>query len=192
MEPSAWIHFADSVGANVRNAIANVLGRSGLSVAVMPPEPVGYGLILLNAVDDRILECIRVASRNAVVLVLAVEPCRVAPRELWALLHAGAVDVLLWPKVPASADQVCARLARLCTVRRITESPRVSEALVGISAAWRCLLRQVVELAVFSRGPLLITGESGTGKELIARLIHDLDRRSVKIFRDISKKNKEG
>jgi transcriptional regulator with GAF, ATPase, and Fis domain len=180
MEPSAWIHFFDTVLSQVRDAVVSVLSRSGLTPAAMPAEPEGYGLMVLNAVDDRVLECIRVASRRAVVIVLAVAPCRVAPLELWALLRAGAADVLLWPTVPASADQVSARLARLSTVRGITESPRVSEALVGSSAAWRCLLRQVVELAVFSRGPSLITGESGTGKELIARLIHDLDRRSDK------------
>ncbi len=180
MQPSAWIHFFDPVLAQVREAVVSVLNRSGLCPIAMPAEPAGYGLMVLNAVDDRVLDRVRFASRRADVLVLAVTPCRVKQPELWALLRAGAADVMLWPTVPASADQVSARLARLSTVRDIVESSRVRQALVGASAAWRCLLRHVVEVAVFSRGPVLVTGESGTGKELIARLIHDLDRRTGK------------
>jgi len=180
MEPSPWIHFFDSVPSQVRDDVLALLGGGGVRAAAMPAEPEGYGLMVLNAVDDMVLECIRMASRRAVVLVLAVAPCHVAPDELWALLRAGAADVLLWPTLPVSADQVSARLARLSTVRAIVESPRVSQALVGSSTAWRCLLRHVVELAVYARGPVLVTGESGTGKELIARLIHDLDDRADK------------
>ncbi|HSV80738.1 MAG TPA: sigma 54-interacting transcriptional regulator [Ramlibacter sp.] len=180
MEPSTWIHFFETVPPQVRAAVVSVLSRSGLAPVAMPAEPDGYGLMALSTVDDRVLECIRAASRRAVVLVLAVAPCHVTPPELWALLQAGAVDVMLWPTVPASADQVSARLARVATVRGIVDSPRVRQALVGASAAWRGLLQHVVEVALFSRGPVLVVGESGTGKELIARLIHDLDRRADK------------
>ena len=52
--------------------------------------------------------------------------------------------------------------------------------LVGKSARWRSVVRSVVEVAAFSQASVLITGESGTGKELVARLIHDLDRRRNK------------
>jgi transcriptional regulator with GAF, ATPase, and Fis domain len=180
MEPSAWIHFFDTVLARSREAVVALLRHSGLSPSAMPTEPEGYGLMVLCAVDERVLDAIRAASRRAIVLVLAVAPCRVAPPELWALLQAGAADVLMWSTLPASAEQVSARLERLRTVRSLSESAPVAGALVGASAAWRGLLRQVVELAVYARGPLLITGESGTGKELIARLVHDLDPRADK------------
>ncbi|CAN7507275.1 sigma 54-interacting transcriptional regulator [Variovorax sp. LjRoot130] len=177
MLPSVWIHFFDPVPVAVRDGVLSVLGRSGVRPAPMPAEPDAYGLMVLSAVDDRVLDDIRLASRHAVVLVLAVAPGRLSPPALWALLRAGAADVVPWPTLPADAGQVCARLERLRTVRDIVESPRVTRTLVGNSAAWRALLRRVVELAIFSRGPVLITGESGTGKELIARLIHDLDCR---------------
>ncbi len=180
MEPNAWIFFFDTVVSQARDAVVSLLRRSGLAPAAMPAEPAGYGLMVLNEVDDRVLECIRCASRRAVVLVLAVAPCRLAPPEQWALLEAGATDVLIWSTLPASAEQVSARLARLSTVSGISESPPVSGALVGTSGAWRSMLLQVVELAVFSGAPALVTGESGTGKELVARLIHDLDPRPGK------------
>ncbi|HMO39603.1 MAG TPA: sigma 54-interacting transcriptional regulator [Saprospiraceae bacterium] len=42
------------------------------------------------------------------------------------------------------------------------------------------LLQEIIEIACFSKNNLLLQGESGTGKELIARLLHDLDRRPDK------------
>jgi transcriptional regulator with GAF, ATPase, and Fis domain len=178
MPSSDWIHFFATVPARTCELVLALLQQSGLGLAAMPAEPAGFGLVVLGAVDAPVLDCIRAASRRAV--VLAVAPCHLAPPEQWALLQAGAADVLVWPTLPASADQVCARFERLKTLRDLCSSPRVSATLVGQSAAWRGLLRQVVEFAVFARGPVLITGESGTGKELIARLIHDLDTRQDK------------
>ena len=40
------------------------------------------------------------------------------------------------------------------------------------------MLRQIVEIAVSSDVPVLLTGESGTGKELVARVIHALGPRA--------------
>jgi transcriptional regulator with GAF, ATPase, and Fis domain len=180
MQSSDWIHFFASVAARTREAVVLLLQRSDLSLSVMPAEPAGYGLVVTSAVDEQVLDCIRLVSRRSVLLVLVVAPCRAAPQELWSLLHAGAADVLVWPTLPASADQIRARFDRLRTVRELSQSAQVSAALVGAGAAWRCLLHQVVELAVYAHGPVLITGESGTGKELIARLVHDLDTREDK------------
>jgi transcriptional regulator with GAF, ATPase, and Fis domain len=180
MPSSDWIHFFSTVPASTRSSVATLLQRSGLTASAMPSEPEGYGVVVLSAVDGSVLECIRAVSRRAVVLALIVAPARVAPPEQWALLQAGAADMLMWSTLPSSADQVTARFDRIRTVRALSDSPRVSGALVGDSATWRSLRRQVVELAVYADTPLLITGESGTGKELIARLIHDLDPREDK------------
>lgn len=56
----------------------------------------------------------------------------------------------------------------------------VQQNLCDASPARRRVLREVVEVACFTAGNVLITGESGTGKELTARLIHTLDRRAGK------------
>jgi transcriptional regulator with GAF, ATPase, and Fis domain len=96
------------------------------------------------------------------------------------LARAGAKDVLAWPKLPENANQVAARLDRWSTIDRLANSPQVRNVLVGKSPRWQGVVRSVVEVAAFSQASVLVIGESGTGKELIARLIHDLDRRPHK------------
>ena len=131
MQASDWMHCFSTVPARTRESVVALLQRSGLCPSAMPAEPEGYGLVVLGAVDAQVIDCIRTASRHAV--VLAVAPCRIAPSEQWALLQAGAADVLVWPALPASADQVCSRFERLRTVRELSSSPQVTAALVGSS-----------------------------------------------------------
>ncbi len=58
----------------------------------------------------------------------------------------------------------------------LRDSDKITDGLIGASAAWRKVLRQI-ELVAESDATVLITGESGTGKELVARAIHDNSRR---------------
>lgn len=100
--------------------------------------------------------------------------------KIWELLAAGADEFLDWNQRERPEQAVLAKLERWTTVSNLLRSARVREQLVGESPAWQRLLGQVVEAAYFSAAPVLILGESGTGKELVAKLIHDLDRRPDK------------
>jgi transcriptional regulator with GAF, ATPase, and Fis domain len=42
------------------------------------------------------------------------------------------------------------------------------------------VLREVIEITIFSQASILLVGESGTGKELLAHLVHQLDRQKDK------------
>jgi transcriptional regulator with GAF, ATPase, and Fis domain len=75
---------------------------------------------------------------------------------------------------------MAARLKRWCEVEALVRSPLVASQLIGKSRAWVRTLRQVIEIAAFTKGSVLLLGESGTGKELLARLIHTLDSRPDK------------
>jgi DNA-binding NtrC family response regulator len=138
------------------------------------------GVVVLGAVGESALQHLRRCGGAAAVLAVVVGAAAEGLPDPWSLLHAGAADVLLWPAVPERAEAVRARLQRWQALRALSESPAVRDTLVGTSPAWRALRRQVVELALFANGPVLILGESGTGKELVARLIHQLDPRPAK------------
>ena len=180
MSSSAWLHFFSAVDDSTRDAVRTLLRQTGIAVSPMPSDPEGPGLMVTSAFDEQLLDALRVASRCAVVLVVLVAPCRIEPAQHWLLLHAGAADVLLWPSLPADAAALRARFDRLAALRRLSQGAQADGSLVGASAAWQSLLRQVVELATFASAPVLIGGESGTGKELVARLIHALDPRADK------------
>jgi transcriptional regulator with GAF, ATPase, and Fis domain len=96
------------------------------------------------------------------------------------LLAAGAGDVIRMDPSGDARDLVAGILSRWMLVDSIVESDLVAKNVIGHSAVWRRLLREVVEAARFTQAPVLIAGETGTGKELIARLIHTLDPKRSK------------
>jgi transcriptional regulator with GAF, ATPase, and Fis domain len=169
-----WVRFTPHVSDDVRQALSAMLRCTGIETTCMPSPPTGTGLFVFDAYNDETLEALRSTSRNAVVLAIAMVAPAITTPVQWDLLRAGAADVLVWPQLPRDALQISARLARWLAVQNLVDSPRVSNALIGTSDVWRSLVRQVVEIAAFTRSSVLINGESGTGKELIARLIHDL------------------
>jgi transcriptional regulator with GAF, ATPase, and Fis domain len=176
MALSGWVHFFDGVPAAARERIVGALSRAGIALAAPGHAPGYCGLAIVLRADDATLAQLRELSAHADVLAIAVGPDSLASADLWALLGAGAADVLCWPDGVAHAEQVTARLARREQVRALAESDALRTTLVGTSRAWRTLMHSVVEIAAFTDSPVLITGETGTGKDLIAQLIHKLDR----------------
>ena len=135
---------------------------------------------MFEKVEAAVLDGLRACPTGTTVLAICISSVRPSLTELWAISRAGARDVLIWPQLPASADQVVSRLTRWTTVENLAASPTVKNVLVGECTRWRSVIRSVVEVAAFSQVSVLINGESGTGKELVARLIHDLDQRRNK------------
>ena len=97
----------------------------------------------------------------------------------WHLLAAGAADVISAP-VDTAAAAIVARLARWHEIDWMVSGPEIAQTLVGHSNMWRSVIREIAEIAAFTTANVLITGETGTGKELVARLVHQLDRRADK------------
>jgi transcriptional regulator with GAF, ATPase, and Fis domain len=177
----AWYRSTRSAGAAAAAAACQALAAQGVSLE--PAAPQGRaGLLLLGAVDTEAHDALRDLSRGGDVRVIALytgePPLRNA--QFWALMESGAADVVAAPLPQPAAAGLAARLQRWEEVDALLASPVVQQNLCGASLAWRRVLRQVVEVACFTAGNVLITGESGTGKELTARLIHTLDRRAGK------------
>lgn len=176
----AWLKFCDELSLRAASEVVSLLQRAGVDSCPMPPLPDGFGLMVFGAVDSSVLDSVRIASRSSIVLAICVAECGLSTPDMWTILRVGAADVLVWPTLPSKADQVAARLIRWDAVSRLAESASVADFVVGTSAAWRSVVRQVVEVATFTQASILIVGESGTGKELVARLIHELDTRPDK------------
>jgi transcriptional regulator with GAF, ATPase, and Fis domain len=169
---SIWVEAVGPVDRHAR-LLAAGLGRLGVDAA--PPDPAGPagpGVVLFDEPGRAVADRLREVSRQGTGRVLALGCC--GPADGWELLRAGAADVLGWDQTPDPAAAVAARVGRWAEVDAVVRSPLVRDNLVGASPAWVAAVRQVVEAATASDGPILITGESGTGKELAARLVHTL------------------
>ena len=139
-------------------------------------------LLLFDTLTSEVVAAVAEASRGGRDRALAVATSRqgIGRAGAWSLLRAGASDCFAWDEMDDPMAHVAARLERWTRVDGLIASPEVRRDLVGASPAWLACLRQVVELATFSDGPVLLLGESGTGKELLAHLLHSLDARSNK------------
>ena len=144
--------------------------------------PPRCGVLWFDEFSAGLCDEVRRVSRDGAdrVIAIATGSAAVAGGKVWALLQAGAADVVVWDASADPAAAVAARLARWAEVDAIVRSPLVQSNLVGRSPAWTAALRQVIEVARFTDASVLLTGETGTGKELVARLIHSLDARPDK------------
>jgi len=140
------------------------------------------GITLLEEITDEAHHFLNEASDHGRRQILAIVPrsSLLNSEEVWSLLQAGATDVMAWDELKSPSRDIADRLERWQVVDQLLSSAVVKDNLVGSSRAWMQVVRQCIEVAMFTDSAVLITGESGTGKELLARLIHTLDCRSDK------------
>jgi transcriptional regulator with GAF, ATPase, and Fis domain len=182
MALSAWLDVFDLTPPNgsvapvraLQSALEVALPQGGITLH--PVQPGGFGIFLFDTFETTILNRLLALAAHSTVLAIFCAPAPLPADAMWAVLEAGATDLLLWPPGQVIAEQVLARLQRWDAVQCLMESDTVQSCLVGNSPAWRTLLRSVVEVAAFTDSSVLITGETGTGKDLIAQLIHRLSR----------------
>ncbi|WP_375754502.1 sigma 54-interacting transcriptional regulator [Corallococcus exercitus] len=178
----AWIRLVERSGSTFP-VMEQALQSAGVKVKpVRMGEVSGPGLLVFDEVAPATLEAANELRQcpEARVLGVATSSAVLGNDACWMLLDAGLSDVLAWDRCASPAAEIAARLERWLEVDRLIASPLVQERLVGRSAAWLGLLRQIVEAAAFTDSSVLLLGESGTGKEEVARLIHALDPRPDK------------
>jgi transcriptional regulator with GAF, ATPase, and Fis domain len=157
-----------------------VLATSGIETGHTPNPESSLGLVLLRDVSEGVIGWLERATRQGTVLALVLTEGGLAVDQTWQLMSAGAADVIVWRRVPPTAEDVSARIDRVHEVSAIMRSPVLQRRVVGESPAWLSTVRDMVEVGAFTESSVLIEGESGTGKELLAQLVHELDLRRQK------------
>ena len=176
---ATWIRYVIADASTSTTIVETAL--AGLAPDPEPaiPAPSDIGVVVFDRITDGLLGLVRETSRNGSVRILGVgvSPGAVDDRGSWPLLDAGASDVVLHTDDDQLDQRVSARLSRWTEIDDLVGSPSVRGVLAGRSATWTSVLREIVEVASFSDAPVLLIGERGTGKDVVARLIHELDRR---------------
>lgn len=173
MALSACILAHGSAPASASEQLRRELSAAaGISIPDAPQEG-GACIVLFSQWGAEPAALLQGAAAQHV-LAVCCEPAALAGDAMWAVLAAGASDLLLWHSGQAILPQVLARLERWHAVARLMSSDAVRACLVGHSPPWRRLLQSLVEVAAFTQSAVLITGETGTGKDLLAQAIHRL------------------
>jgi transcriptional regulator with GAF, ATPase, and Fis domain len=176
-----WLQAWEQACEQDRDALEQALaGRGVKALPVQGDAPPRWGACVFCKTTPELQSFIQIASRAGEERVIAIARSGASLSEHRNLLQAGASDVLHWSGADQIARQITARFERWRSVEQLMEEPTVSELVVAKCAVWRKILRDIVGIARFSDGNVLILGESGTGKEVIAQLIHLLDPRPDK------------
>jgi transcriptional regulator with GAF, ATPase, and Fis domain len=179
--PNAWIQFVGGEAPTLSPLTVEAsLRASGIDLLPCGASG-GAGIVAFESDVQTACRTIGELSASGLNRIIALGLRREAVSDAtpWALLAAGAGDMLIW-NGDESADQIAAELRRWQEVDNIARSDQVRDVLVGESSTWAHVVRQIIEVACFTEAPVLLTGETGTGKEVAARLIHSLDRRHDK------------
>jgi transcriptional regulator with GAF, ATPase, and Fis domain len=178
----AWAFACGQRAETVERRALGALREAGVDVEPVDGGSTGPGVIFFDTVSRELCDLVQATSQEGGERIIAIgsEPQALDDGASWRVIGAGASDVIAWGDTKRSAQHVAARLERWRDVDELLLSAVARHGLVGESAPWRSVLRQVIEVARFTDAPVLITGESGTGKELVARLIHVLDPRPRK------------
>ncbi len=165
--------MATVVGPDSHNTVGEI--RRALAESGLGGASDHYRVVLLES-DDHVDELAPSEPWDRTMVV--VDPTCHLDQMAWDILAAGAEDVLTFYGT-ATSTQIVQRIRRWQVIDAILRSPPVAGLVVGRCLAQHRALLQVIELAKFGVGPILLVGETGTGKELAARLAHAVASRSA-------------
>jgi transcriptional regulator with GAF, ATPase, and Fis domain len=182
MDIACWVHsWGKAPEEDQEDVLTGVLARQGIKAdSFQRDTSVRLGVCTFCKKTPELTGFVQNASRAGQDRVIAIAGPGASLSGHWDLLQAGASDVLVWSNPEQLARQIKTRFERWLSVEQLLEGSTVSELVVARSPTWRTILRDIVEIARFSNGNVLLLGESGTGKEVVARLIHLLDSRPNK------------
>lgn len=178
-----WLeNFSDPVLANkIANGITGNISEYKMAKDSCLCKP---GVIVFDSKTplQSTLQCIYNNRKkgNAHILAVCCKSKSIDKDVFFELYKAGIDDVYCMDTLPFAEEIISDRIKRWVAVEQLLNSSSVNDKIIGKSGAWLDVMREVIEVALYSSSSVLITGESGTGKELVSNLIHQLDGRSEK------------
>ena len=146
MDRVPWVHFFGPKDPAGQKAVFECLSAAGIRCRPFNPHSAtGDGIICTSQFDEESCEFLRAFTHDDRQRVLAIQTSSTVAdgSMVWRLLLAGASDVLVWSTAPDIAERVKARFERWHAVDALVHSAASADKLVGVSGAWRALLRQV-------------------------------------------------
>src|SRR3954451_25360259 len=137
--------------------------RKILCHSLKEAESATLGIVVLQTFLPASLQQIFLMSGLSRIVVLLAPHLHLSVQEKWTLMSAGAVEVLDWPGSDELVSTILVRILRLNEIEGLIDGSNAHGMVIGHSAAWRHVLREAAEVAVFSDSALLVTGETGTG-----------------------------
>ncbi|HKG70111.1 MAG TPA: sigma 54-interacting transcriptional regulator, partial [Segetibacter sp.] len=139
------------------------------------------GIILIagNESYDQLISIlnIQLKHRNNRIIVFNTSAIKISYDAVFKILNYGAEYFFETNDVDETFECIVEKFQRWRNVDIMLNAPVVSKHIIGESPNMKKLLRGIIEVGAYSDVSVLIQGERGTGKELIARLIHELDRK---------------
>src|SRR5882724_2890311 len=175
-----WVQDFSSPGIPGKDQLTDLLEKKKLVVRKWTPDLVAeIGIVFMQSasIDDTLLHFLRgnVRDKGHRVVIINFQEGPVPQDQLLMLFDAGAEYVFDYRQINASLAGIADKIERWRNVNSILLSPVIKKMVAGKSVALKKVLRELVEVAMFSSVPVLVGGERGTGKELVARLLHELD-----------------
>jgi Transcriptional regulator containing PAS, AAA-type ATPase, and DNA-binding domains len=180
--PYVSLLLASTLSNTACDEIEKSLTKAGILAEGRHDNSQPIGLILLVSVEadadwlDEKLSLAKALNKPCMV-IWAGKTC-VERKDTWRWLLGGADFVVHWRNDEASTNSVLSRIQRWQKIEEALSSAWVKEHLAGDSPVWRSALRQLAEIAIYSKAPILILGESGTGKEMSAQFVHQLSAKA--------------
>src|SRR5690242_19338663 len=118
MTISAWLYFFKEVPSHIRSNVQKALDQPDLILNAVTAPSHGFGVVVFDWMNDSHLRELRALTCDSTVLAISISPHGLDSSQMWSVLDAGIADLLLWPRLPASADQVISRLQRWDSVQK--------------------------------------------------------------------------